>query len=469
MSELKYLNDSGVRHFWQKIIAKVHELFDDKLDEVVAGNESITVTNNNVIQTNVSPNSGNLMEVTASGLFAQIPDTYRIDKSTDARYEAVYHLKRTPFGISEGSDAGEQIVIPKDTTIISGSVVTKNESGTWGPAGTYLEMITNTQTKIYIPVGSAASKNAESILNNQSNNVPTSEAVANYIDHIARYNFGAGLTYEQSSNTVSANLLNRNRLSSAAAVTAEVINRTYAVSEDSNGKLAVNIPWTDSIPVRNVNGKTGYVTLTKKDVGLENVNNTSDVNKPVSIATQAALNEKLNVSLKGAVNGLAELDENGLIPASRLPSFVDDVLEYHDINEFPLEGQTGKIYVDLYDNRTYRWSGSTYTEISPSLALGSTSSTAFRGDYGQAAYTHAVQKGSQYAGGLYKIATNAEGHVTSAVNVVKSDITVLGIPGEHRTIQLDGTELVGGINIVAGNGINISYANGTLTISAGSS
>lgn len=469
MSELKYLDGSGVQHFWQKILAKVHELFDSKLDNVVAGDESIVVTNNNVVQANISPESGNMVEITQSGIFAQTPDTYRIDKTTDERYEAVYHLKQIPFGQSNGNDAGHQIVIPKDTTILSGVVVTKSESGAWGAAGTYLEITTNTQQKIYIPVGSVISKDAESILDNQSDNIPTSEAVANYVDHVAKYNFSTGLTHEQNSNTVSVNLLSRNRLSGTAAVTAEAANRTYAVSVDSNGRLAVNIPWTDSIPVRNVNGKTGYVTLTKRDIDLENVNNTSDMNKPISIATQAALNEKLNASLKGAVNGLAELDENGLVPSYQLPSFVDDVLEYHDINEFPLEGQTGKIYVDMYDNRTYRWSGSTYTEISPSIALGATSSTAFRGDYGLVAYEHAVQKGSGFTGGLYKIATNAEGHVVSAVDVAKSDITGLGIPGEHRAIQLNGTDISGGINIVAGNGINISYENGTLTISAGSS
>ena len=85
-------------------------------------------------------------------------------------------------------------------------------------------------------------------------------------------------------------------------------------------------------------------------------------------------------------------------------------------------------------NLTYRWGGSSYVEISPSLALGTTSSTAFRGDYGNAAYVHAVtNKGSAFASGLYKITTNAEGHVTAATAVVKSDITALGIPGSDTT------------------------------------
>ena len=94
---------------------------------------------------------------------------------------------------------------------------------------------------------------------------------------------------------------------------------------------------------------------------------------------------------KGQAGGIAELDANGLVPSSQLPSYVDDVLEYATMSSFPATGQSGKIYVDLSTNLTYRWSGSAYVEISPSLALGTTSSTAFRGDYGQTAYNHSQQ------------------------------------------------------------------------------
>ena len=133
---------------------------------------------------------------------------------------------------------------------------------------------------------------------------------------------------------------------------------------------------------------------------------------------------------KGAASGVAELDSNGKVPSSQLPSYVDDVLEYANKASFPATGETGKIYVDLATNLTYRWSGTAYVEISPSLALGETSSTAYRGDYGAAAYAHGVtNKGSAYTSGLYKITTNSEGHVTNAIAVEKSDITGLGIPG----------------------------------------
>ena len=466
MSEPKYLDGAGVQYLWQKLLSKVHELFDNKLDNVIAGDESVTVTNNNVIQANISPNVGNLIETNQTGLFAQTPDTYRIDKTTDGINEAVYHLKRIPFGQSEGSDAGYQIVIPKDVSISGGQIVEKSESGVWGSAGTYLELATTKQQKIYIAVGTATVKDAEDVFDEQSDNVPTCEAVANYVNNVAKYNIGNGLNYDQNTNTVSANMLSRTRLNGTAIAMSEVNNRTYPVSMDANGQLAVNIPWTDTIPVRSVNGKTGYVSLVRKDVGLENVDNTSDINKPVSLATLAALSEKLSASLKGVPNGLAELDENGIVPTSQLPSFVDEVVEYPDISDFPLEGRSGKIYIDLYDNKTYRWSGTTYTEISPSIALGTTSSSAFRGDYGQIAYTHALNSGSAYASGLYKITTNAEGHVVSAVPVEKSDILGLGFDGNARGLQVDSQPIVAeNLNIVAGEGIALNYSNGTLTIS----
>lgn len=85
----------------------------------------------------------------------------------------------------------------------------------------------------------------------------------------------------------------------------------------------------------------------------------------------------------GAAKGVATLDEDGKVPSSQLPSFVDDVLEYDSKDNFPTAGETGKIYVATNTNLTYRWSGSQYVEISASLALGETSSTAYAGDKGK--------------------------------------------------------------------------------------
>ena len=74
-----------------------------------------------------------------------------------------------------------------------------------------------------------------------------------------------------------------------------------------------------------------------------------------------------NAANKGKANGYASLDENGKVPADQLPSYVDDVLEFASKTNFPSKGEKGKIYVDLSTENIYRWSGSAYTEISPSL------------------------------------------------------------------------------------------------------
>jgi len=123
----------------------------------------------------------------------------------------------------------------------------------------------------------------------------------------------------------------------------------------------------------------------------------------------------LTTDLKGANNGLAELDSNGKVPSSQLPSYVDDVEEYANLAGFPVTGESGKIYIALDTNLTYRWGGSTYVEISPSLALGETSASAYRGDRGKTAYDH-----SQLTSG------NPHGVTKSDVglsNVVNSDTT----------------------------------------------
>lgn len=124
-------------------------------------------------------------------------------------------------------------------------------------------------------------------------------------------------------------------------------------------------------------------SVTKTQVGLGNVDNTSDTNKPISSATQTALNSKINTSQKGVANGVAQLDNNGIIPSSQLPSYVDDVLEYTSNSLFPVTGESGKIYLNTTNNLSYRWTGSGYAEISPSIALGETSSTAYAGDKGK--------------------------------------------------------------------------------------
>lgn len=142
--------------------------------------------------------------------------------------------------------------------------------------------------------------------------------------------------------------------------------------------------------VDSVNGQTGVVVLDAEDVGAlpddtTIPTKTSDLTNDSGFQTAsdvaAAISGKVDTSAVGTT--VASLTD-GKVPASQLPSYVDDVVEAEDVMHFPVTGESGKIYVALDTNKSYRWSGSGYVEISESLALGETSSTAYAGNKGKA-------------------------------------------------------------------------------------
>ena len=151
---------------------------------------------------------------------------------------------------------------------------------------------------------------------------------------------------------------------------------------------------------------TGTVSgITKSMVGLGNVDNTADSDKPVSTAQQSALDLKAPLAsptFTGTVNGItksmvelgnvdntADADKaisdltqialdakqeagsyatlvDGVVPAIQLPSYVDDVVEFAELVNFPVTGEVGKIYVATATGKIYRWSGTIYIGIDPS-------------------------------------------------------------------------------------------------------
>ncbi|OUO26025.1 hypothetical protein [Eubacterium sp. An3] len=177
--------------------------------------------------------------------------------------------------------------------------------------------------------------------------------------------------------------------------------------------------------------------VTKSQIGLANVENKSSATIRGEMTsdnvTDALGYTPLDAAKKGAASGVAELDATGKVPSAQLPSYVDDTIEgYLSGGKFYKEsshttqitGEAGKIYVELSTNKTYRWSGSTYVEISQSLALGETSTTAYRGDRGKAAYDHISNKSNPHSvtksqvglGNVPNVATNDQTPTFTAVN-----------------------------------------------------
>ena len=130
----------------------------------------------------------------------------------------------------------------------------------------------------------------------------------------------------------------------------------------------------------------------KEQLGLANVENKSSSQIRSEITKENVTNAlgytPIDERKIGAVNGVASLDSGGRIPASQIPGGFDNIEEYDTLKSFPTTGEEGKIYVTKDTNLTYRWTGTQYVEISPSLALGETSKTAYRGDRGKTAYEH---------------------------------------------------------------------------------
>lgn len=204
----------------------------------------------------------------------------------------------------------------------------------------------------------------------------------------------------------------------------------------------------------------------------------------VELALGGLNNKKLNQSQKGQANGIAELDENGKVPSSQLPSFVDDVVEgYYDAtsNKFyedaghtiEIPSQKGKIYVSIDTNKTYRYSGSVFVVIASDLALGETSSTAYRGDRGKIAYDHSQATHARTD------ATKVEaGLVNGDIKINGTEVNVYTHPGTgtnpHGTTKSDiGLSNVGNfkaVSTVASQGLSdTEKSNARSNIGAGTS
>ena len=211
------------------------------------------------------------------------------------------------------------------------------------------------------------------------------------------------------------------------------------------------------------NASTTQVVM-GNDTRLTDARKASDVSawakastKPTYTADEVGA---IAATLKGVANGVAELDAGGKVPASQLPSYVDDVVEgYLSGSKFfedstyntEIPAVSGKIYVDLQSYKTYRWTGSTYAVISETISLGETSSTAYRGDRGAIAYTHsqadhapANAEKNQNAFSNVKVGTTtiAADTVTDTVTLVAGSNVTITANADSDTITIEAQDTV---------------------------
>ena len=249
-----------------------------------------------------------------------------------------------------------------------------------------------------------------------------------------------------------------------------------------NSALAEKVPNT-----RTVNGKSlaANISLTASDVGASASGHTHDDRYYTESEMNSKLSGKANTSHKHAAADITSVNASaitGIIPAANLPSFVDDVIEGYlsggkfyktknsdGIYATEIAAESGKIYVNLNDNKTYRWTGSGYAVISETLALGETSSTAYRGDRGKVAYDHSQKTGNPHGTTKADLGLgNVENKSSATIRgeLTKANVTTaLGYtpPTTNTTYSTGSTTYSGTTKLYTSTGTN---TDGTMTQNA---
>ena len=210
--------------------------------------------------------------------------------------------------------------------------------------------------------------------------------------------------------------------------------KSTAIQENSISETKLDSSlqsWKETV-TNHINNNDNPHNITKSSIGLDNVTNDAQVKR----------------SELGVANGVATLDSTGKVPSGQLPSYVDDVIEgylyngvfYKDTSyTTSIVGESGKIYIDLPTNKTYRWTGSVYGVISETIALGETSSTAYRGDRGKIAYDHSQSAHAPSNAQANVIETIKVNGTALTPNSKAVDITIPTIGNGTITIKQGGT------------------------------
>lgn len=192
-----------------------------------------------------------------------------------------------------------------------------------------------------------------------------------------------------------------------------------------------------------MNGLGDWVGLTKASVGLGNVDNTADADKPVSLSTQAALNSKVNNSAVGAVNGVASLDANGLVPITQMPPAVVERL-------VPVADQAARYLLTMGDAQN----GDTVKEIDTGLFWYVVDQTNLNNSSGYVSYKVGEAASVPWSG-----VTGKPAAITNLSGTNTGDQT-LGSLGAEAAANKDATGGYAGLTLFK---LNLRNATGTIT------
>jgi phage-related tail fiber protein len=159
-----------------------------------------------------------------------------------------------------------------------------------------------------------------------------------------------------------------------------------------------------SIPIPNIGNQITYDIGRLRDA-LNAVDNYLNIHTTNIATKESSVN-------KGAANGYAPLGADSKVPAVNLPSYVDDVLEAANAAALPVTGETGKIYVTIDNNKIFRWSGSVYIEVSPTV-----------GNSDSATKLATARTIAATGDATYSVSFDGSANVTAAITLANSGVT----------------------------------------------